>query len=135
MARKSLGAAATLASHIPTKADLKQVASFNVSGTLTVGTGVARFYLPFACTILNVIVSVGTAPTGAAVIVDVNKNGITIFTTQANRPTIAVSTNADTSSVPDVTAMAVNDYFTVDIDQIGSTVAGANLVVQIVYSI
>jgi hypothetical protein len=61
----------------------------------------------------------------------VNKNGTTIFTTQANRPTIAISGNTDESGVPDVTALADGDYLEVDIDQIGSTVAGSDLTVQI----
>jgi hypothetical protein len=84
-------------------------------------------------TITNVIVSVGTAPTGASLIVDVNKNGTTIFTTQANRPTIAAAGNADTSSVPAVTSLTSSDYLTVDIDQVGSTVKGSDLTVQIIF--
>lgn len=109
------------------------LATFTVSGNLTVVPGKSRFYLNRAAVCTNVHVSVNTQPTGAAVIVDVNKNGTTIFTTQGNRPTIAVSTNVDATSVPDVTAFASGDYITVDIDQIGSTIAGADLVVQIVY--
>jgi hypothetical protein len=107
--------------------------TFTVPGVLTVGTGKARFYFNRAVTVSNVAVSVSTAPTGASVIVDVNKNGTTIFTTQANRPTITASTFTDLSSPPNVTSFAANDYLTVDIDQIGSTVAGSDLVVQIEY--
>jgi hypothetical protein len=62
--------------------------------------------------------------------VDVNKNGTTIFTTQANRPTIAIGANTALGT-PDITALAQNDYLTFDVDQIGSTVAGANLTVQV----
>ncbi len=108
-------------------------ATFTVPGTLVVGTGKSRFYFNRAVTITNVHASVDTAPTGATVIVDVNKNGTTIFTTQANRPTIAVSAFIDTTSVPDVTAFAAGDYLQVDVDQIGSTIAGADLVVQVEY--
>lgn len=108
-------------------------AAFGVSGTLVVGVGTVRFYFNRAVTVTNVRVSVGTQPTGASVIVDVNKNGTTIFTTQGNRPTIAVSTNLDATSTPDVTAFAAGDYLTVDIDQVGSTIAGADLSVQVEY--
>lgn len=108
-----------------------QTITFSQSGTLTTGTGASRWSAPAAMTITNVRASVGTSPTGSTLIVDVNKNGTTIFTTQGNRPTIAISSNADTAAVPDVTAVAANDYLTVDIDQIGSTVAGADLTVQI----
>lgn len=112
---------------------MKDVLTFTVSGTLVVGTGQARWYAPRAITLVNVQVSVGTAPTGASAIFDVNKNGTTVFTTQANRPTIAASGFTDLSSVPAVTAVAAGDYITIDVDQIGSSVAGANAVVQVEY--
>jgi hypothetical protein len=105
--------------------------TFSASGAVSVKVGEPRIYLPVARTISYVIASLGTAPTGAAAIVDVNRNGTTIFTTQANRPTIAAGTNADLSSTPDVTALAAGDYLTVDIDQVGSTFAGSGLTVQI----
>lgn len=109
-------------------------AVFSVAGNLAVGTGLARYYASDDLTITNVIASVGTAPTGSAILVDVNKNGTTIFTTQANRPQIAVSTFADTSSLPDVTSVLTGEYLTIDVDQRGSTIAGTDLVVQIVFS-
>jgi hypothetical protein len=104
------------------------------AGTLVVVTGKIKWIAPKAHTITNVIISVGTAPTGADIIVDVNKNGTTVFTTQANRPKITAGNFTDTSSVPDVTAIAQNDYLTVDIDQVGSSQPGADLSVQIVVS-
>ena len=115
---------------------VRRQAVFSQGGTLTTGTGAFRLYNRDGVThtIHTVTASVGTQPTGASILVDVNKNGTTIFTTQSNRPTIAVSTNEDESGVPDVTSWAAGDYLTVDIDQIGSTVAGANLVVVVVYS-
>lgn len=67
-----------------------------------------------------------TAPTGASLIVDVNKNGTTIFTTQANRPEIAIDGHSDDSGTPDVTSLSAGDYLSWDIDQIGSTVAGGD---------
>jgi len=104
---------------------------FFVSGTLTVASASIRLHVPEAMTITNVTAAVNTAPTGASLIVDVNKNGTTIFSTQGNRPTIAATETEDTSSTPDVTALAQNDVVTIDVDQIGSTVAGADLVVQV----
>lgn len=104
---------------------------FYAAGTLEVGTQPVRIHAPEAMTITNVTAAVNTAPTGASLIVDVNLNGTTIFTTQANRPTIAAAATEDLSSTPDVTNIAQNDVLTVDIDQVGSTVAGADLVVQV----
>lgn len=105
---------------------------FFQSGTLTTGTGKGRIYLERAGVITGVRASVGTAPTGASIICDLNKNGTTIFSTQANRPTIAASgfTSGRVTTM-DVTSVAAGDYLTLDIDQIGSTVAGADLSVTV----
>lgn len=102
------------------------------SGTLIVGTGKSRFYLEQTCYIVKIRASVSTAPTGADAIVDVNKNGTTVFTTQSNRPTISADgfTSGAVTNM-NVTALTSGDYLTVDIDQVGSTVAGSNLVVTI----
>lgn len=106
----------------------------SVAGTLTVGTGAHRIYNDSTATLYLVAVraSVGTAPTGAAIIVDVNRNGTTVYPVQAERPTIAISANTsgkDTTS--DQPVISPGDYITVDVDQVGSTVAGSNLVVQL----
>ena len=110
--------------------------TYSISGPVATGAGSFRLYNDSGATltIVSVRATVGTAPTGATLIVDVNKNGTTIFTTQANRPTIAVSTNTIKRTNMDVTTVADGDYLTVDIDQVGSTVAGSNLVVSITVS-
>lgn len=107
--------------------------TYTVPEVLAVQTGSIRFYFNGTATITNVTASVGVAPTGASIIVDVNKGGTTIFTTQANRPTITAGSNVDLTSTPDVTAVASGEYLTVDIDQVGSSVSGANLVVTVEY--
>ena len=107
------------------------VIGFGYSTTLSGGLSLpVRMHAPWAGTITNVTATVSTAPTVSAVIIDINKNGTTIFTTQANRPTIAAGTNDDLSSTPDVTSVAQNDVFTCDIDQVGVS-PGAGLVVQV----
>jgi len=105
--------------------------TFVVAGLLIVGSSPIRLHAPRACTVDNVTVAVGGAPLGSSVIVDVNRNGETIFTTQGNRPEIAASGLEDLSSVPDVTAIAQNDVITIEVDQTGSTVPGSDLVVQV----
>lgn len=104
---------------------------FSVAGTLVAGSN-ASFEIPapVALTILKVYINVKTAPTGATLIVDFNIGGVSIFTTQANRPTIAIGATAAESGVPDITTWAKNAVGSIDIDQIGSTVAGADLTVQ-----
>ena len=104
-------------------------------GDCYTGTKFGSVVLPWPITIILVKVYADTAPTGATLIVDVNKNGTTIFTTQANRPTIADGGNADDSGTPDVTAAAAGDRLSYDIDQIGSGDAGGNhLTVTLYYN-
>ncbi len=109
------------------------IQTFGYTGTLATYVGNGRFYIESACTISSVRASVGTAPTGASVIIDLNKNGTTVFTTQANRPTIAASgfTSGAVTNM-NITSLAAGDYLTVDIDQVGSTIAGADLTVTVV---
>lgn len=108
--------------------------SFSYTGTIAVYTGDFRWYNDTGRTlsISKVRASLGTAPTGSSAIIDVLKNGTTIFTTTANRPTIAASSNTATSGTPDITSVASGDYLTVSIAQVGSTVAGADLTLTVV---
>lgn len=112
----------------------EQVAVFAHSGVLATGTGTLRFRFPWPVTLLGVSAAVGTAPSGASLILDVNKNGSTVFSTQSNRPTItsgSVSTSSEPT--PNVTTIAAGDYITIDFDQIGSTAAGADITVFVRY--
>src|SRR5581483_10147938 len=105
--------------------------SYSREGYLNVAAGTGSYKVVKALTISGIKAKVATATTGASVIVDVHKNGTTLFTTQGNRPTIAASATSSASEVPDVTALAVGDVITVDVDQVGSTVPGADLTVTV----
>jgi hypothetical protein len=76
---------------------------------------------------------VNTAPTGSTIIVDINEGGSTILSTKL---TIDVSektsTTAATPAVISDTALADDAEMTVDIDQIGSSVAGKGLKVWLI---
>lgn len=105
---------------------------FSYAGVLPASlTGAQRIYVEDGWTIVSVRASVGTAPVGQSILIDVNKNGATIFSTQGNRPTIAAGTNTDVSGTPNVTALSSGDYLTVDIDQVGGSTAGSDLVVSV----
>lgn len=105
--------------------------TFSVTGAVAVATGKSRIYLEDAYVVETVRAAVHTAPTGAALVVDLNKNGTTIYTDQGKRPSIAAGTNTDAGDPPDVTALAAGDYLTVDVDQVGSTASGADLTVTV----
>lgn len=63
-----------------------------------------------------------TTGSAGSTIVDINKNGTTIFTTQANRPTLAYddANGWAVSGTPDVTDFVEGDIITFDIDQIAT---------------
>jgi len=81
--------------------------------------------------LVSVMVAVKTAPVGSNIIVDVNKNGVTIFTTQANRPTINAGQNVSLARTPDVLSITSGDLLSVDVDAVGTTVAGSDLTVVV----
>jgi hypothetical protein len=71
-------------------------------------------------TVTNVYVFRITAGGSGSTIVDLNKNGVTMYTTQANRPTItaAQGSNAVTHATnPDITSFTAGDYIQVQLDQ------------------
>lgn len=107
------------------------IVTFSMPGSLTIKVGAGRQYVEQSYTISAVRASVGTAPVGSSIICDVNKNGTTIYTTQGNRPTITTGTNTATANSPNITSLSAGDYLTVDVDQIGSSTAGADLTVTI----
>ena len=108
--------------------------SFSSTGLLMTETGQHRLYNDSGAPwrVLSVRASVGTAPTGGSAIIDINVNGTTIFTTQANRPTILAGSYTS-GKITNMNVATVNDgsYLTVDIDQIGSSTPGSDLTVQV----
>jgi|SRR6185503_2496802 len=81
--------------------------------------------------LVHVIAAVKTPPVGGNLVVDVNKNGTTIFSIQSNRPTIVAGAAVSSVSIPDVTSLVAGDVLTIDVDQIGPTSPGADLSVVI----
>lgn len=106
---------------------------FTITGTLTTGTSLAPILIPTgALTITKAYLNVKTAPTGAALIVDINKNGTSIWNSnQANRVQVAAAATSGTQTSFDTTSLTEGDVITVDIDQVGSTVAGADLTITL----
>lgn len=100
---------------------------------LTTGAAKVTFRMPYAMTLTAVRLSVNTAPTGSTIIVDVNENGVSIFST---RPSIdaseKTSVTAATAAVFSDTSLADDSEITIDIDQVGSTVAGKGLKVTFI---
>lgn len=107
---------------------------FGKAGTLTAGAILTTWTndTGVGLSIRSVRAVVRTAPTGASILVDVNINGVTIYTTQANRPAILASTtNSGKNAGFSLSTIPDGQTLTVDLDQIGSTIAGADITVQI----
>jgi hypothetical protein len=100
---------------------------------LTALANAITFRMPHNMTLTDVRASVSTAPVGSTIIVDVNQNGSSIFSTN-----VSIDANEKTSTtaaVPPVivTSILTDDAeITVDIDQIGSTTAGKGLKVTLI---
>ena len=95
---------------------------------LTTGTNKVQFRMPYAGTLTAVRASVNTAPTGAALVVDINEAGVSVLSTKLSiDATELTSTTAASAAVISDSALADDAVISIDIDQIGSTVAGAGL--------
>lgn len=96
---------------------------------LTTGTAKVTFRLPnYATTLVAVRASVNTAPTGSGITVDVNEGGTSVLSTKITiDATEKDSVDATTQPVISDSSLAARAEITVDIDAVGSTVAGAGL--------
>jgi len=85
----------------------------------------------------SIIVAFGTAPTGSSIIVNMYKNGTTIFSTAISidateKTNLTAATPYALSTNP--TTFAIGDQITVKITQVGATIAGQNGTVYIFYT-
>lgn len=94
---------------------------------LTAGAAKATFRMPYAMTLADVRASVKTAPTGSGIIVNIKEAGTTIFSTKSTIAAGAKTSVGGTPAVISDSALADDAEMTVDIDQVGSTIAGAGL--------
>lgn len=109
------------------------VACSDETTALTTGSAKVTFRMPFDFTLAAVRASVTTAPTGSVLTVDVNKGGTSILSTKLTiDATEKTSTTAATPAVMNDTSLTDDAEITIDIDGVGSTVAGAGLKVYLV---
>lgn len=102
-----------------------------MNGALTVSDDPMRIanHTGRILTIDGAYLDTGTPPTGSAAIVDIHKNGTTIFTNQANRPQLAVGSTTGSSTSIDVSTWSVGEYLTMHVDQAD----GEDLTVALAY--
>jgi len=99
-----------------------------IDGTLATGASQgATVVMPYGFTCTDVDLRVDTAPVGANLIVDINKGGATIFST--NPEIDDGATAEDGNHAFSTTDLSAGSVITLDIDQIGSGTAGSDLTV------
>lgn len=103
-----------------------------IGGLAKVTTGALSVIVPMALRITQVRLGADTAPVGSALILDLNRNGVTLYTTQANRPQLSPGVTDAVAPLPDITTLALGDKLRLDIDQVGSLAAGAGLSLTII---
>lgn len=109
------------------------VACSDETTALTTGTAKVTFRMPYGFTLTAVRASVTTAPTGSTVVVDINEGGVSILSTKLSIDAgEKTSTTAATPPVISDTALADDAEITIDIDQVGSTIASAGLKVYLI---
>ncbi len=113
------------------------VALGDESTDLATGTATVTFRMPFAMTLLSgasgVKASVTTAPTGSTATFDINDGGTTILSTKLTiDATEKTSATAATAVVVSDTALAADAEITIDVDAVGSTVAGAGAKIYLI---
>lgn len=109
------------------------IACSDETSSLTTGTAKVTFRIPYAFTITNIRANVNTAPTGSTLNVDVKKNGTSVFSTILTiDATEKTSVTAATPAVISTSSLSDDDEITIDITQVGSTIAGKGLKVTII---
>jgi len=102
------------------------------SAALAVATGVTTVRMPFDAVLTGVRASVTTAPTGANLIVDINQEGNSILSTKLSIDAgEKTSETAATAAVLWTNFLGNDKEITVDVDQVGSTVAGTGLKIKL----
>lgn len=109
------------------------IAVSDESTALTTGAAKVTFRMPFGFTLTGLRGSVTTAPSGSVLTVDINEGGVSILSTKLTiDASEKTSTTAATPAVISDTALADDAEITIDIDTVGSTVAGAGLKVYLI---
>lgn len=104
-----------------------------IDGALSVSTEVVSWLAPRTMTLELVYIYCVDPGSASSTIVDVNLNGTTIFTTQANRPELAFddANGWAVSGTPELLDVVEGDVLSFDIDQIGTDASGLVVVIKV----
>lgn len=112
--------------------------NLGVGAPATTGTNLSCvIQIPANCKIVKVFAYAKTGPTGADMIFDINyhatddASATTIWSTQANRLKIVAGSKTGSQTTFDTTTFAEGGVLTIDLDQVGSTIAGQDITVTV----
>ena len=115
------------------KTEAIAIACSDETTALTTGTAKVTFHMPYAFTLTGVKAGVTTAPVGSTITVDINEGGTTILSTKLTiDASEKTSATAAAAAVISDTGLASDALITIDIDQVGSSTAGAGLKVYLI---
>jgi hypothetical protein len=112
------------------------IACSDETTALVAGTAIRSFRTPYPVVIDYVKASVNTAPTGAAILVDITAGGNALLSTRISIDAGDLTSEDAATPAVIVPGFAFNDadsVISIDLDQIGSTVAGAGLKVTFLW--
>lgn len=101
--------------------------TYQYQGTLDVDSGSQRFYFNRDADLKTILTTVGTAATGSAIIAKIKKNNSDIT------DTITLPAGDTTKTQSSISSFVKNDFITIDVTQVGSSTAGANLFVNMLF--
>lgn len=109
------------------------VACSDETTALTTGTAKVTFRMPHSMTLSSVRLNVNTAPTGAAIVVDLKESGTSVFSTKPQiDATAKTSVGGAVPGVVSDTSLADDAEMTINLDQVGATIAGKGLKVTLI---
>jgi hypothetical protein len=112
----------------------RKTVSVYFPGVAATGSNMAVWRAGEAMEISGWLIGAITAPSGATCYLDLHKNGTSLWSTQSNRPNLPPGNTGATGPAPNTTNVAVGDVLAIDIDTIGSSVAGTGLNLTLTYT-
>lgn len=100
---------------------------------ITTGATKVTWYAPYACTIDEVFIGLSTQSTSGAVTADVNKAGVSIFSTNPSIDANEDTNLTGTAAVLSTTTLAKGDKLTIDIDAAGTGAKGLKVFFRVHY--
>jgi hypothetical protein len=112
----------------------RKTVSVYFPGVAATGANMAVWRAGETMTISDWLMGAVVAPSGATCYLDVHKNGTSLWSTQSNRPNLTSTVTGATGPAPNTTTVAKGDVLSIDLDTVGSSVAGSGLNLTLTYT-